>query len=381
MTSDHTYAAPARPIPPAAEDRSFDVVVIGAGQAGLAMAWHLKLLGIRFLVLEAAPALGQVWRSRWDSLTLFTPAQYDSLPGMRFPAAADTYPGKDDVADYLQQYATRHQLPVRLSAPVRELRRSGTAFEIRTDDETFSAAEVVVATGPFQVPFIPPLAAGLDPDVPQLHSAAYRNPQSLPGGRVLVVGGGNSGMQIADELIATRPVELALGSAPPALPQRFLGKDLFWWAAWLRLIEKSADSRIGRRMQADELVIGTNRRTLRRAGVAFRPRLTGLAGSTASFADGSTAEVEAVIWATGFRPDYAWLHIDDVLTDAGPTSHRGVSDVPGLYFLGLPFQYSRGSALLGFVRHDAAYLAERVGRRAGTAAARGGTTPRPRQGD
>jgi putative flavoprotein involved in K+ transport len=165
-------------------DRLLDVVVVGGSQAGLAMAWHLARQGLRFVVLEAAPEVGHVWRSRWDSLRLFTPAQYDALPGMAFPAPADTYPTKDPVADYLQAYVAAFDLPVRLHAEVTELRRleNGT-FEIRTAaDEVFGARQVVVATGPFQVPFVPPAAEGLDPSVTQVHSADYRNPQTLPAG-------------------------------------------------------------------------------------------------------------------------------------------------------------------------------------------------------
>jgi putative flavoprotein involved in K+ transport len=166
-----------------------DVVVVGGNQAGLAMAWHLAQRGRRFVVLEAGPEVGHVWRSRWDSLKLFTPAQYDALPGMAFPAPADTYPTKDPVADYLQSYAAAFELPVRLNARVTRLSQTDHGFEVRTADQTYRARQVVVATGPFQVPFIPPMAGKLDPSVTQVHSADYRNPQALPDGPVLVVGG------------------------------------------------------------------------------------------------------------------------------------------------------------------------------------------------
>jgi putative flavoprotein involved in K+ transport len=166
-----------------------DVVVVGGNQAGLAMAWHLAQQGRRFVVLEAGPEVGHVWRSRWDSLKLFTPAQYDALPGMAFPAPADTYPTKDPVADYLQSYAAAFELPVRLNARVTRLSQTDHGFEVRTADQTYRARQVVVATGPFQVPFIPPMAGKLDPSVTQVHSADYRNPQALPDGPVLVVGG------------------------------------------------------------------------------------------------------------------------------------------------------------------------------------------------
>src|SRR5215472_8232954 len=159
-----------------------DAAVSGGGQAGLAMAWQLAQHHLRFVVLEAGPELGATWRSRWDSLTLFTPTQYNSLPGMPFPGAPDTYPGKDAVADYLQAYAASSTLPVRLNDRVTQLHQTAEGFEIRTQDETYRARQVVVATGPFQLPYVPPAAQGLDSSVTQLHSAGYRNPQALPPG-------------------------------------------------------------------------------------------------------------------------------------------------------------------------------------------------------
>jgi putative flavoprotein involved in K+ transport len=339
-----------------------DVVVVGGSQAGLAMAWHLARQGLRFVVLEAAPDLGHTWRSRWDSLKLFTPAQYDALPGMAFPAPADTYPTKDPVADYLQAYAAAFDLPVRLDAKVTELRRlDGGSFEVRTADASYRAGQVVVATGPFQVPFVPPPAAKLDPSVTQVHSADYRNPQALPDGPVLVVGGGNSGFQIAEELAATRTVDLSIATTYPMLPQRRLGRDLFWWLTRLGLLRVTVNSRVGQRMSRRDFVIGTNRRRLERAGVRFRPRLVDAEGRTVRFADHSLLEdVGVVVWATGYRADYAWIHLPDVVREGHVVHRRGVTEVPGLYFLGLSWQHTRGSALLGFVNDDAAYLAEQI---------------------
>ena len=344
-----------------ADDRHLDVVIVGAGQAGLAMAWQLRQRKLRFVVLEAASEVGHVWRSRWDSLKLFTPAQYDGLPGMPFPAPADTYPTKDPVADYLRAYADAFDLPVRLNARVTQLHRTAQGFEVRTADETFRARQVVVATGPFQVPFVPPPARRLDASVIQLHSAQYRNPQALPAGPVVVVGGGNSGFQIAAELAASRQVDLSVGTKYPMLPQRLGGRDLFWWLTRLRLMRVSADSRLGRRVQArGEFVIGTNARVLERAGVRFRPRLDDADGRAVRFADGSTLDVGVVVWATGYRSDYSWIEIPRLVLDGRVAHRRGVTDVAGLYFLGLSWQHTRGSALLGFVNDDATYLAGRI---------------------
>jgi putative flavoprotein involved in K+ transport len=363
MTAPHDEA----PQDPAGGE-VLDVVVVGGSQAGLAIAWHLRRQGLRFVVLEASPEIGHTWRSRWDSLKLFTPAQYDALPGMAFPAPADTYPTKEPVADYLRDYAKAFDLPVHLNARVTSLIRTDGGFEVRTADQTYRARQVVVATGPFQVPFVPPQAAKLDPSVTQVHSADYRNPQALSDGRVLVVGGGNSGFQIAEELAATRQVDLSIATRYPMLPQRLGGRDLFWWLTRLGLLRVTVTSRPGRRMSRRDFVIGTNRRRLEGKGVRFRPRLVDAEGRTVRFADHSLLEdVGVVVWATGYRPDYGWIHIPGVVREGHVVHRRGVTEVPGLYFLGLSWQHTRGSALLGFVNDDAAYLADHIATSLGTA--------------
>jgi putative flavoprotein involved in K+ transport len=344
---------------------TFEVLVVGAGQAGLAIAWHLQRADVPHLVVDAGPEIGHVWRARWDSLRLFTPAEYDALPGMAFPAPASTYPGKDDVADYLRSYAETFSLPVRLNTAVTKLTREEDHFVAETTTGTVTARQVVIATGPFQTPVMPSLAAGLAPDVVQVHSSTYRNPAQLPLGPTLVVGAGNSGMQIARELAATRPVLLAVGSRPRQLPQRFAGRDLFWWMTRFGLLDKTNDSRLARRLQeGGDLVIGTRWADLTQRGVDLRPRLTGASGGTARFADGSLAQIGAVVWATGFRPDYSWLQVPGVLADGSVVHSRGRTADSGLSFLGLPWQHTRGSSLLGFVQHDAAWLAAQLVARA-----------------
>jgi putative flavoprotein involved in K+ transport len=347
-----------------------EVLVIGAGQAGLAVGWHLREQGVRtFLLLDAGPEVGHVWRSRWDSLRLFTPSEYNGLPGMPFPAPAGTYPTKDLVADYLRGYAAAFELPVRLNTRVTRLSKPGDTFVADTSTGTVTAGQVVIATGPFQTPVIPRMAAGLAADVVQVHSAEYRNPDQLPDGTVLVVGAGNSGLQIAAELAATRPVTVAVGTRPPMLPQRFLGRDLFWWLTRLGLITKTADSRLARRQQKKgDLVIGTRWRDLTRLGIQVRPRLDDVDLTTAMFADGSVTTVAAVVWATGFRPDYSWLDIPGAVTDDTVANGRGITAVPGLSIVGLPWLHTRGSALLGYVKDDAAWLANHI--RANLTAAR-----------
>jgi putative flavoprotein involved in K+ transport len=201
--------------------------------------------------------------------------------------------------------------------------------------------------------------------VTQLHSAGYRNPRTLPPGPVLVVGGGNSGFQIAEELAATRQVDLSIATRAPVLPQRLAGKDLFWWLTRLGLMRITAGSRLGRRLRArPDFIIGSTRRRLRVAGVRFRPAVAGAEGRTVRFANGGSLDASTVIWTTGYRPDYSWMHIPGVAGDGHVIHRRGVTNIPGLYFLGLPWQHSRGSALLGFVHEDAAYLAGRITSRA-----------------
>lgn len=346
-------------------DPMLDVLVIGGGQAGLAMGYHLAQSGLSFQIADTGAEIGQTWRSRWDSLRLFTSGRYDNLPGLPFPATPDSYPGKDDVASYLQAYTAKFELPVRLNTKVASLTRGDGGYVAKAGGEALEARQVVVATGPFQIPFIPPIADALDPGVHQTHSAHYRRPQSVPLGKVLVVGAANSGCQIAQELSATHRVELSAGQRIPAIPQRPLGRDIWAWATALRLDKVTADSRLGKRLAGRDQVIGPGPRQLaRHHGIRLRPRAASAAGRTVTFADGSAADFDAVVWATGFAADHSWIDIQEAKDDHGRIVHRrGVTPSPGLYMLGLTWQHTRGSALLGWVGNDAAFLAGQITRR------------------
>jgi putative flavoprotein involved in K+ transport len=338
-----------------------EVVVIGAGQAGLAMGYFLKSQGLRFLLVEAADSSGAAWRSRWESLVLFTPRRYDSLPGLPFPGDPDGYPTRDEVIAYLGRYAEAFELPIQLNSPVRSLTKNDGSFVLEIDGRTIEAEQVVVATGPFQAPYVPELAEQLAPDVFQIHSTAYRDASPIPEGAVLVVGGGNTGFQIAKELSSTHQVHLAVGSRQTPLPQTILGRDLFWWLTKVGLLSKTVESSIGRRLRERETLIGSSPRELRRRyRVDLEPRVVRASGRTVTFADGTELEVDAVIWATGYRADYSWIKLP-VSDPKGEARHRrGVTDVPGLYFLGLTWQYTRGSALLGWVKEDAGFIASQI---------------------
>jgi putative flavoprotein involved in K+ transport len=346
--------APQRPL------QSYDVAVIGAGQAGLAIGYFLKREQKRFVILDGADSIGAAWRARWDSLVLFTPRRYDSLPGLAFPGDPDGYPTRDEVIAYLENYAEKFALPLELGSEVRSVIKDDDAFVLDLEGRTVEADQVVVATGPFQTPRVPDFASELAPEVFQTHSAGYRVASDVPQGTVLLVGGGNTGYQIAAELSSTHNVYLAVGGRQAPLPQKLLGRDLFWWLVTTRLFKTTIHSRLGQKLSRRDTLIGSSPRALRRNGVEMKPRVTGASMRTVSFADGSDLSVDAVIWATGFGLDHSWIKLPIADHDGTTRHRRGVTDVPGLYFLGLPWQHTRGSALLGWVEEDAEYIARRI---------------------
>jgi putative flavoprotein involved in K+ transport len=339
----------------------YDVVVVGGGQAGLAAGYFLARQGRRFVILEAGDSIGAAWRSRWESLVLFTPRRYSALEGLAFPGDPDGYPTRDEVIAYLERYAQTFGLPVEVNNAVRSLTKDGDRFVLELDDRRIEADQVVVATGPFQVPSTPGVARDLAPEVFQTHSTGYMRPTDVPQGTVVVVGGGNTGYQIAKELSTGRAVTLAVGARQTPLPQRILGRDLFWWLTKTGLIRTTVESRIGRRASGRDTLIGSSPRELKRCyGIEVKPRVVGAKGGTLSFADGSSLEPDAVIWATGYRSDYSWITLP-VLGPEGRVAHRrGVTEVAGLYFLGLSWQHTRGSALIGWVKDDAEFIAGEI---------------------
>jgi putative flavoprotein involved in K+ transport len=338
-----------------------EVVVVGGGQAGLAIGYFLAQRGRDFVILEAAEEPAAAWRERWDSLKLFTPVRYDSLPGLAFPGDLDSHPSRDDVLAYLTDYVRHFDLPVELGSRVRSIRKPADTYLVELDDRSYEAQQLVVATGPFQVPFTPAIAQRLDPEVLQLHSTEYRSPEAISTGPVLVAGGGNTGFQIAAELAESHEVHLSIGSRQTPLSQRILGRDLFWYLDKTGIIRKSTETRIGRRLAGRDTLIGSSPRALRRRyGVQLHKRTIDAAGSAVSFGDGTRLDVGSVVWATGFRVDHSFIEVPVFDADGRAVHRRGVTASPGLYFLGLSWQHTRGSALLGWVKDDAEFIADQI---------------------
>lgn len=336
------------------------VAVIGGGQAGLAAGYHLAASGREFVILDAAAEPGAAWRRRWDSLRLFTQARYSALPGMRLPGPGGRYPVKDEMADYFGAYIERFDLPVRHDTRIERLSRRDGGFLLTAGSRQIVAKAVVVATGPLNVPRIPPFADALDPDIYQLHSDRYQRPDQLPDGPALVVGAGNSGAEIALELARTRATVLA-GRGTGTLPLR-LGPRL----TWLIPHHLTVSTRPGRRLRDRARSRGTpwirvDESHFRRAGIRRIGRITGARDGLPLAEGDETIRASTVIWCSGYESDYRWIDIPGIRPHELPAHQRGVLPAtPGLYFLGLPFQYALSSALVGGVGRDAAYVVRHI---------------------
>ncbi|HEX3304172.1 MAG TPA: NAD(P)/FAD-dependent oxidoreductase [Thermomicrobiales bacterium] len=343
-----------------------DVLVIGAGQAGLALGYQLKQTGQTFLLVDRYDRIGESWRRRFDSLTLFTPRSYSALPGLPVSGDPNGYPTKDEIAAYLETYARHFDLPVALGTGIARLEQTGDLFRATTNAGTvLTARSVVLATGAFQQPAIPALGSRFAPDVVQLTPETYRNPRQTPSGTVLVVGDGATGRQIARELSPTHRVFLSTGRSRKVSPHRVLGQSIFWWMDKLGILTKSPDSRIGRKLKEKDPFPGKDLALdkLQRGGVIVAGRLTDVDGRQVSFADGQSAGIDVVIWATGYRDESDWVAIPGVKDARGGFVHdQGLSAVPGLAFIGRSWQRSRGSALLTGVGADAAFIVDQLNR-------------------
>jgi putative flavoprotein involved in K+ transport len=350
-------------------DTDIDTVIIGAGQAGLSTGYHLQRRGIPFVVLDAASRVGDNWRRQWDSLRLYSPAHVDGLPGLPFPARRWTFPGKDAVGDYLETYARTFDLPVRLETRVQALDPDGDGYVVTTDRGRFTCRNVVVATGTFgRTANVPEVATDLDPRILQLHSSEYRRPSQVNDGTVLVVGASHSGTDIAYELAETHPTILAgrdCGEIPPRLGSpafRVVFPVLLF--AWRHVLTRRTP--LGRK-EMDEVrhhggpMLRVKRRDLVERGVERVTSRVEEARDGRPVVDGAPREVSTIVWATGFRQVFDWIHLPVLGEDGWPREMRGVvADAPGLFFCGLSFQYSFSSMVLPGVGRDAAYVADRI---------------------
>jgi putative flavoprotein involved in K+ transport len=345
-------------------------VVIGGGQSGLSVGYYLAKRGLPFVILDANRRIGDGWRTRWDSLRLFTPARYDGLAGMPFPAKGDAFPTKDEMADYLEAYAARFDLPVRTGVRVDRLSRRGDRFLITSDQGQIEADQVVVAMANFQAPNMPPFAGALAGDVVQLHSLYYRSPAQLQPGGVLVVGAGNSGAEIAMDASRGHQVWMSgrdVGQIPFKI-DRFLGRrvmaPLLFRVVFHRIL--TVDTPMGRKARPNALhraapLIRTRRGDLRAAGVEMVPRVVGVRDGRPLLEDDRTLDAANVIWCTGYDAGFSWIDLPVFDADGEPRHERGlVTTQPGLFFVGLHFLYSFSSTMIHGVARDAERIAGAV---------------------
>ena len=365
-----------------------ETVVIGAGQAGLSAGYHLQRRGLRFVILDADERIGDHWRQRWDSLRLYSPARYDSLPGMRFPAPSSHWPTSHEMGDYLEAYAARFALPVRKGVRVQRVEAiDGGGFVVTTDrGDRLEARQVVVASGPFRQPNVPPFAADLDAAIRQLHSHEYRNPAQLREGSVLVVGLSHSGADIAFETATAGHRTILSGRSHGQVPIRVTDtkRAMIGWPIVEFVFGHVLTMRtpMGRRMRPEVRKAGGPLLRIRlgdldRAGVERHDaRTVGVRDGRPVLADGTVLDVANVIWATGYRPDYAFIAAPIIGEDGWPIEERGVSPtVPGLYFLGVPFQYAFSSMLVAGAGRDAKYVVDRIAERARSTDAQAALAP------
>lgn len=340
-----------------------DFVIIGGAQAGLSMAYHLKKMEKSFIVVDGEEEIGASWLNRWDSLKLFTPTEYNHLPGLKFNAPKGHYPSKYEVSNYFKSYVKKFDIPVQLNTLVTSIKKSAKGFHVIYNEGELIAKNVIVATGPFHIPYTPPCHTKLSDEVSQMHSNYYKNSEQLQEGDVLVVGGGDSGYQILDEISKDKKSKTVYFSGTTkvkTLPQQFLGKTLWWWFSLIGFLKFNKYSWIGKKISTSlQPVIGTDvKEILSRENVVTVGRTKDALDNEVVFENKKVTSIKNIIWATGYRPNFKWIEGLELDADNYPKNYRGVSNIEGLYFIGLPWMYTRGSATLGGVSKDASYLAD-----------------------
>lgn len=345
----------------------YNTIVIGAGQAGLAVGYHLKRHEQSFVILDLGKEVGESWLRRYDSLVLFTPRLYDSLPGLLLEGDPHGFPTKHEIAVYLKRYAEKFELPIKFQTEVLRVQYRDKVFLVETSQGAFQSKNLIIGTGAFEAPQIPKFSKDLSNDIVQLHSSAYKNPSQLIEGNVLVVGGGNSGAQIAVELSKERETFLAVSKQLSYLPLTIKNKSIFWWLDRSGILKATSNSLVGKavRKKGDPIFGYDVKDAVSRKEITIKPKVTGGAGNQITFEDMSLLKVKNIIWATGFESKYPWLEIKGVFDKKGKVIHnRGITTVEGLYFIGLPWQHRRGSALLQGVGADAEYIVQHLKHRA-----------------
>ena len=339
----------------------FDVVIVGAGQAGIAMGYYLKREGLSFILLDSNERIGDSWRRRYDSLILFTSRKYSSLPELQMIGPSEGFPTKDEMADYLEQYVLHFDLPVGLNTNVTNIKKDYEMFQVETNRGIIEAKQVVIASGAFQKAFVPSVTVNNGEKQFRIHSLSYRSPKQLLKGSVLVVGGGNSGAQIAVELAHECNVTLAVSHPFKFLPLRILGKSLFYWLDSIGLLHAGINTKRGKwfRKQSDPIFGSELKALITKGRIEVKQRVVRVDGNEVLFEDNRVQTFENVVWSTGFVPSYDWIRIDGVISSHGkPVHERGISPIKGLYFIGMPWQHQRGSALICGVGHDARFLVQ-----------------------
>lgn len=340
-----------------------DFIVVGAAQAGLAMAYYLKEQEKDFLIVDKESEIGASWLNRWDSLTLFTPSEFNNMPGMDFPAEKGYYPSKTEVASYFKKYADHFNFPVQLNTLVENISHQNDHFVVKTTKGELTAGNVVVATGPFHIPYTPPFSKKLDENIFQIHSNYYKNPKQLQKGKAMVVGAGDSGFQILDEVSQDeRGVYFSGTTDVKVLPQEILGKTLWWWFTKSGFLSFSRDTWLGKKIsKSRQPVIGTDvKGILERENVEAVGKTKNAEGELIFTEKKDISDIKNIIWATGYRPNFNWIEGLELAKNGYPKHYRGVSNVEGLYFIGLPWLHTRGSATLGGIRKDAKYLSDYI---------------------
>ncbi|WP_295178608.1 NAD(P)/FAD-dependent oxidoreductase [uncultured Christiangramia sp.] len=343
-----------------------DFIVVGAAQAGLAMAYYLKQQGHNFLVVDKETEIGASWMNRWDSLTLFTPSEFNNMPGMEFPAEKGHYPSKTEVAGYFKEYVQNFDIPVQLETYIQKITRVNDHFLLKSPQGDLKARNVVIATGPFHIPYTPAFSKKISSEVFQIHSNYYKNPDQLQSGPAMVVGAGDSGFQILDEISENNRKTYFSGTTDvKVLPQEIMGKTLWWWFTKSGFLSFSRDTWLGKKISnSRQPVIGTDVK-----GILARKNVIAVGKTKDAEIERILTEkqelrdIKNIVWATGYRPNFEWIEGLELAKNGYPEHYRGVSNMEGLYFIGLPWLHTRGSATLGGIKKDAAYLAGKIAER------------------